>query len=254
MRKDKDSGISEVLGFSLVLGVVIVALSIVFAHTYSIVSDTKETIKFESMGQGFRKIQNIVEYTAYNKNPVKSIRLLINEGGIYISPGNEIRVSVESNNTTVYTFNDNAGLVEYMYQDSKVAFENGGVWMKYQNQVSMISQPRIFIYKRTINNETVVFISLTLIQGSGSVSGRGFANLEIKYNSSETRIFNTSGYVKMEIDSEYSEAWNRYFENMRGFVNNTVLQTELNDTKLNVSIYYDKLVLTRYVLDAWVKT
>ncbi|AEA46147.1 DUF7289 family protein [Archaeoglobus veneficus] len=248
-----EKAVSNVLGFSLILGIVILALSLVFSHTYFMINDAKGKVKYESMAQGFRKIQNIIEYAAYSKNPVKSIRLLINEGSISVNSGGEMSVSVTSNNTTIYAYSGNMGVIEYAYMDTKVAFENGGVWLLSRNPV-MVSEPRIFIYKKTVNNETILFIALTEIRGSGSVGGKGFAEIEIRYNSSETKIFNTSGYVVMNITSEYAQAWKRYFDDLRGYTENTVLQTELNGSTLKVSIYFNRLVLTRYVLDTTIST
>jgi len=249
-----EGAVSNVLGFSLILGVVIIALSLVFSHTYFMVNDAKEKVKYESMAQGFRKIQSIVEYSAYSKNPLKSIRILLNEGSISVNSGGDLSVSVVINNTTAYSCTSKMGIIEYSFKSTKVAFENGGVWFLSNDKPVIVSEPRIFIYKKTINNETILFIALTKINGNGSVGGKGFAEVEIRYNSSETRIFNESGYVEMNITSDYARAWKRYFDELRGYTENTVLQTELNNSSLNVSIYFDKLVLTQYVLKASVST
>jgi len=248
-------GISEVIGYILILGIVILITSFSFVYSYSVVSDTKERVKFESMNQGFRKIQNIVEYTAYTKNPRKSIRLLVNEGMISVKEQNEINVTVKSSNITLYNTKYNVGLIEYEYENYKVAFENGGVWQKSFDGVSIVSEPRIFIYRKQIANEMIVFVALTRLQGNSSVGGYGFVNVMVEYNSSETRTFNESGYIYLNITSEYAGAWNSYFERLRGgLTNNTVLQTDYSGNKLNVLIYYDNLILTEYLLDAYVDT
>jgi len=248
-------GISEVLGYILILSIIILITSVSFVYSYSVITDTKERVKFESMNQGFRKIQNMVEYTAYTKNPRKSIRLLVNEGMISVKEHNEINITVRSGNSTLYNSKYNVGLIEYEYENYKVAFENGGVWQKSFEGVSIVSEPRIFIYRKQVANEMIVFVALTKLQGNSSVGGYGFVDVLVEYNSSETRAFNNSGYIYLNITSEYAGAWNSYFERLRGgLVNNTVLQTEYNGSSLNVSIYYDELVLTEYTLDAYVTT
>jgi|Deesub1362A_J573_1020465.scaffolds.fasta_scaffold00374_45 competence protein ComGC len=250
-------GISEVLGYILILSIVILITSVAFVYSYSVVSDTKERVKFESMNQGFRKIQNMVEYSAYSKNPKKSIRLLVNEGMVTVKEQNEVNITVKSNDTTtLYSTKYNVGLIEYEFEDYRVAFENGGVWQKsYDGGVSIVSEPRIFIYRKQIANEMIVFVALIRIQGNSSVGGYGFVNIEVNFNSSETRAFNQSGYIYMNMTTEYAGAWNSYFERLRsGLTNNTVLQTSYSGNLLNVSIYYDNLILTEYVLDAYVDT
>ncbi len=249
-----ERAVSNVLGFSLILGVVIIALSLVFSHTYFMINDAKEKVKYESMAQGFRKIQSIIEYSAYSKNPLKSIRILLNEGSISVKPGGDVTICVVINNTTAYSYSGKMGMIEYSFKETRVAFENGGVWLLSSGKPVMVSEPRIFIYKKKVNNETILFIALTKINGSGSVGGKGFAEVEVRYNSSETRVFNESGYVEMNITSDYAQAWKRYFDGLRGYTENTVLQTELNESSLNVSIYFNKLVLTQYILDSSVGT
>jgi hypothetical protein len=247
--------VSEVLGYIMILSIVILITSFAFAYSYSVVTDTKEKVKFESMNQGFRKIQNMVEYTAYSKNPRKSIRLLVNEGMVSVKGGNQINITVKSLSEILYNNRYDMGLVEYEFENYKVAFENGGVWQKSFDGVSIVSEPRIFIYRKQIANEMIVFVALTRIQGNSSVGGYGFVNILVEYNSSQTRSFNQSGYIELNITSEYAGAWNSYFERLRGgLTNNTVLQTDYNESKLNVSIYYDNLILTEYLLDSSVDT
>lgn len=250
-----DRAVSETLGYILILGVVIMVTSAAFVNSYSVITDTREKVKSESMEQGFRKIQNIVEYTAYSKNPQKSIRLLVNEGTISVKEGNTMNITVNASGSTLYSKTSEMGLIEYEYKDYTVAFENGGVWKKSLEGTTIVSEPRIFIYREQIGNEIVTFVSLTQIQGQGSVGGHGFVNVLVKYNSSETRTYNNSGYIHLNLTSEYAEAWDDYFEGMReGLENNTVLQTRLNGNSIEASIYYDKLVLTEYTLNAKIST
>jgi|GEM_PF-930398 hypothetical protein len=241
--------VSEILGYIMVLGLIIAAISLVFVQTSSMASDAQDVVKYRSMVQGFRKIQNVVDYTAYMNNPEKSIRILMNEGRIYIDHDNNISLEIRSNNTTQYLYESDMGVIEYAYQNYVIGFENGGVWMRELNQTSMIFEPRIFIYKKSINNETVVFVALVKIQGDDFIAGNGFVDLSVLFNSSETRIFEGGGYVNMDITSDYASAWEDYFETMRGYTNNTVLQTGLNGSTVTAQIYFDRLILTIYSLD-----
>ena len=129
-----------------------------------------------------------------------------------------------------------------------MCLENGGVWAFSSGSSYLIFSPHLDVEGENVS------IALYRIVGEGSVSGKGFAEIEIRYNSSETKIFNESGYIEMNITSEYAEAWKRYFDELRGYSENTVLQTELSGNALNVSIYFNKLAFTRYVLNATVRT
>ena len=244
-----EKGVSETLGYIFILGIIIASISIIYVHTSSELSTSQDIVKYRSMVQGFRKIQNIIDYTAYANNPEKTIRILINSGRVYITGNDTIKIEVRMNNTTQYQYQGEMGSIEYSYKDQKISFENGGVWLKKDDQVSMIFEPRIFIYKKNVNNETIVFIALVKIQGRDSVAGSGFVDLKVKFNNTDSRIFDGGGYINMNITSEYAEAWEDYFDGMRGYVNNTVLQTQLSGNTVSVQIYFDRLILTLYTID-----
>jgi|Deesub1362A_J573_1020465.scaffolds.fasta_scaffold00212_7 hypothetical protein len=243
-------GVSEIVGFALIFGIVIVATAMVFSYAYSMVDESKEDVRFESMVQGFRKIQDAVESVVYGKSSKKEIRVLLSGGEVHTIRDNSITIKVTINNSTALLKSSIMGGVEYSYPDYTISFENGGVWLKSRDRTTMISQPRIFIYKKNVNNETIVFIALTSINGSGSAGGEGMVTLVFDLSSAEVNVFNQSGYIEMNINSSYVDAWKRYFDELRGYSNNTVLQTDLTGNMLNVSMYFNRLVLANYNINA----
>ena len=245
-----DRGISEIVGFSLIFGIVIVATAMVFSYAYSMVNDSKEDVRFESMVQGFRKIQDAVESVVYGKSSKKEIRILLSGGEVHAIRKNSVNVEVTINNSTALQVSTTMGGIEYSYPDYTMSFENGGVWLKSRDKTTMISQPRIFIYKKNVNNETIVFIALTSVNGSGSAGGEGMVTLTFDLSSADVDVFNQSGYIYMSINSSYADAWKKYFDELRGYSNNTVLQTDLNGSTLNVSMYFNRLVLASYDINA----
>ena len=243
-------GVSEMVGFALIFGIVIAATAMVFNYSYSMVSESKEDVRFESMVQGFRKIQDAVESVVYGKSSKKEIRILLSGGEVHTIHDNSVTVTVTINNSTALSQSRIMGGVEYSYPQYTMSFENGGVWLKSRDRTTMISQPRIFIYKKNVNNETIVFIALTSINGSGSAGGEGMVTLTFDLKSAEVNVFNQSGYINMNINSSYVDAWKKYFDDLRGYSNNTVLQTELTGSQLNVSMYFNRLVLATYSINA----
>ncbi len=242
-------GVSEIVGFALIFGIVIVAIAMVFSYAYTMVDESKEDVRFESMVQGFRKIQDAVESVVYGRSSKKEIRILLSGGEVHTIRDNGVTVKVIINNSTVFQKSNIMGGLEYSYPDYTMSFENGGVWLKSRDRTTMISQPRIFIYKKNVNNETIVFIALTSIYGSGSAGGEGMVTLVFDLNSAEVNVFNQSGYIYMNISSGYVDAWKKYFDELRGYSNNTVLQTDLTGSRLNVSMYFNRLVLASYSID-----
>ena len=250
MGKDSSRGVSEIVGYSLIFGIVIVATAMVFSYSYSMVGKSKEDVRFESMVQGFRKIQDAVESVVYGKSSRKEIRILLSGGEVHTIRDNGVTVTVIINNSTALQKSSTMGGIEYSYPEYTMSFENGGVWLKSRDKTTMISQPRIFIYKKNVNNETIVFIALTSINGSGSAGGEGMVTLTFDLSSAKVNVFNQSGYIYMSINSSYVDAWKKYFDELRGYSNNTVLQTELSANRLNVSMYFNRLVLASYSINA----
>ncbi len=245
-----DRAVSEMIGYILIFGIVVIAATTVFTKVHLMVSESKENVRFESMVQGFRKIQSAVENVVYGKSQNKELRILLSGGNLGISNNNFLNVEVVVNNTTIFSDSLVMGGIEYEYEDYVMAFESGGVWLKSFGKTTIISPPRIFIYKKTVNNETIVFVAVTSLTGNGSAGGEGLVNINFALSSASINLFNESGYVELRINSRYADGWKKYFDELRGYANNTVLQTNLTGNNLNVSIYFDELVLARYNITA----
>jgi hypothetical protein len=250
-KPESNKAVSSVLGYTLILGIVILILSIIFIHTYSMVNQTREKVKYGSMAQGFEKIQNMINYVAYSGTSERSIRIMLNEGSISVTRGCKISISVYNTTSTVpvYNYSGYSGAVVYSYGDYKIAFENGGVWLSSHGMPSIVSSPRIFLYKKIINNQTVFFMALTFINGSGSIGGNSFAQILVRFNSSSVKIFGP-GYIRLKIVSEFARAWYNYFNCLKNNQKNVAsMQTELNGSNVYVTIHFSEMILTSYKLN-----
>ena len=244
-------GVSSVLGYTLILGIIILVLSIIFVHTYAMVNQAKEKVRYGSMTQGFEKIQNTVNYVAYSGTSERYIRILLNEGSLSVTKGCRINISVYNTTsaTPVYSCSTYSGAVGYSYGNYRIAFENGGVWLSSHGMATIVSPPRIFIYKKIVNNQTIFFMTLTLINGSGSAGGNGFANILVKFNSSQVKVFGP-GYVSINITSDFARAWYEYFNRLKNAQGNTAsIQTNLRGNNVYVTIHFSEMILTSYRLN-----
>jgi hypothetical protein len=225
--------VSEVIGNLLMLTVLVLTISVILVYGIPVIEYNQNTIRMRNIISQMVSASEQVTKVSVDVTPTTTIKIALSDGTLDISNDNNLLLFVNNSSGVLYSINEPMGKIEYIYKLQKIAIENGGVW---SNDNAIINPPRISV------SDGNVAIALVKIQGSGSVSGRGFANLEIKYNSSETRIFNTSGYVKMEIDSEYSEAWNRYFEGINA----------VSDGVVNLT--FNRLTLSKYVVDVsvWV--
>jgi len=241
-------GVSSVLGYTLILGIIILVLSVIFVHTYAMVNQVKEKVRYGSMAQGFEKIQNTVNYVAYSGTSERYVRILLNEGSLSVTRGCRISISVYNTTsaTPVYSYSTYSGAIDYAYGNYRIAFENGGVWLSSRGMPTIVSPPRIFIYKKVVNNQTIFFMTLTLINGKGSAGGNSFANVLVKFNSSQVKIFGP-GYVSINITSDFARAWYEYFNNLKNSQGNVAsIQTSLKGNNVYVTIHFSEMILTSY--------
>jgi hypothetical protein len=175
--------------------------------------------------------EQILKVTS-NVIPSAVFRIAISDGSLLIKENN-FGLMVNNSTSTLYSVNDSMGKLEYVYGSRSIAIENGGVWRRdtRSDNSIMIERPRILV------SGDVVTLSFIKIQGSGSASGK-FADIEVRLNSSETRVFNTSGYLIIRVDSDYSNAWMRYLEGLNADV-----------TGNTANITFSRLVISKYVVN-----
>lgn len=228
-----DRAVTEVMGGILILLVMVLTISVLFMYGIPVIEETQTSIRMRNMiTQMVSLHEQMVKVTA-NVIPSALFRIPTSDGDLEIKE-NSFQLFVNNSTATLYSINDTMNKIEYVYGSRTIAIENGGVWRKddRSNNSIMIERPRILASGDAV---TIAFIK---IQGTGSAGGRGFSNVKVTLNSSETRIFNTSGYVTITVDSDYKDAWMRYFESINA-----------NVTGNMANITFSRLVISKYILD-----
>jgi len=246
---------SEIIGYTIILGIVISVSSIAYVNSYNLANEAKESVKYRSVGECFKEIQKIVEYSAYKKNPKKSVRVMVESGSITVKEGGEIEIEVKDiSNNILYSDKYNLGVLEYGSDKYKIAVENGGVWQSIRGGVISASEPKTFLTYESVLNEDVIFTTVTRIIGEGSISG-GSVDIETRYGSSSSKIYE-NGRLTYKITSEYATAWELYLEELgnKYSLGPPMYTVSRNDNTVEVRIEFDKLILTEYVLNIDVDT
>jgi len=224
---------TEVIGGILILLVMVLTISVLFTYGIPVIEETQTSIRMRNMITQMVSLHEQMVKVSLNVIPYAIFRIPTSDGYLKISENN-FRLVVNNSTTTLYSINDTMNKIEYTYGVRSIAIENGGVWRKddRSNNSIMVERPRI------LSSNGAVTIAFFKINGSGSGGGSGFSNIKVALNSSETRVFNTSGYVIITVDSEYNEAWMRYFESINASV-----------TGNTANITFNRLVISKYVLD-----
>jgi len=225
------NGVSEVVGSLLMLVVVAITVSVLVAYGIPTIYSNQEHIRMRNAAAMMVSFSELVSKVSSDLLPTASMKFALSGGSLLVSPNEEIIVYVNNSTSNIYYTIINK-IVEYKYDNKKICFD-GGVWVKDSSGSYNINPPKIKVKGKNIS------VTLYKFPGNSSVSGRGFVNVEIKYNSSETRIFNESGYIEMEIYSDYVEAWKKWLEE-EGFTvaeSNGKIKARTNFSFLRLSIY-----------------
>ena len=242
-------GVSEVLGYMLIMAVVIAAISMVFLKTNSMVENTSKMFISEGLRQSFKRILNVIAISTYGGAPLQSIQVELQGGSFWLSNETKIRVEVGSIDITKYT-----GSLNYQYEDFKISLENGGVWEEFYGYKQAVEEPRIFIHTTfakspSYSTKVVAVIVISKLNGDVSISGEGPVKLIFNTTSVNVTAQDVSSTMNLTVTSPYAELWYEFFDSLPG---DAYLNSTTNTAKL--SVYVDRIVITEYTTEVNVET
>lgn len=202
-----EMAVSEALGFILTLGIILMASGIVYLGGISILQDSMKTSHFQEMEESFLLLGQNINEVAYERAPIRSTELKIEQGSMSTQHDSHLRLIV---NGTPFTYP--MGSIEYYLDDQLIAYENGGIWTKYKNDDTVIRS------KPNINHANITTIPIVEILGSYSTGGEGTVRIRASHSdSSSTRFINSTGYdATIIITSNYYKGWESYLEDDTG--------------------------------------
>ncbi len=243
------NGVSEVLGYILIMAIVITAISMVFLKTNTMVEDTSKMFISEGLRQSFKRILNVIAISTYGGAPLQSIQVELQGGSFWISNDTKVKIQVGSINITKYTDSLN-----YRYRDLRISLENGAVWEDYYGYKKAVEEPRIFIQttfakSSSYATKVVAVIVINRLVGNVSVSGQGPVKLIFNTTSVNVTTQDVSAVMNMSITSPYAKLWYDFFSSLPGDAN-------LNNTTntATLSVYIDRIVLTEYTTEVSAET
>ena len=198
-------------------------------------------------------LQSDIKTVAFDQAPVKTLKTSLGGGAITVYPdAGWINVSTTAGGGDVIR-NVTIGAIEYEKNGRSIAYEGGGVWEKYPSGAALkLSEPRIFVHNTSTGNRRTVFVSIINIsseKGISSVGGEGAASVVVRRNRSHTPdpdIINSPGNVTIVVTSDYADAWERYFNDIKkegDYVNTT------GANEVTATIGYDTLVVNEHVIE-----
>ena len=258
MNKNKmiqsDSAVSEVVGYSLVFGIIVLAIGLIYVAGIPTLQSTKDATQFKSVEQGFMILNTDLSKVALDQSPVRTTKLGTAEGGMLASNPEACNISLKIfDGSGNEQFNDTIamGRIEFVSGVGSITCENGAVIAKYGSGSFMTIKPRMF----GESDQNRIMFSLIKVNDSSRSAGGGIAQVTISNPRFNESLFNTpevyeNGKMKIKVESEYADSWARFLGTEFG----AKFSTQSTDsTGWSDMICFDELVVVEYVVsvDIW---
>ncbi len=221
--KHSEDAVSEVVGYTLLLGIIVLAIGIISVTALPIIQDAKEKAYLKNVEQGFTVLDSKASLASLGKQPTQIVQMYTQVGGITVNDSSFSHMTVTfTNGTTTYVvYDESMGTIQYELGDNKIAYEGGGVFRKYHSEDDpvMITPPE-FHY----NGETLT-LPIIRINSNESVGGTGVITLRLVSDQTSYVLFpnpdNNPEFtnplllgkqVNLVIKSDYYKAWAKYIE------------------------------------------
>jgi hypothetical protein len=218
-----DNAVAEVVGYSLLLGIIIVSIGICSVLAVPLINDAKEAAYLKNMEQGFTVLDSKASLAAIGKHPAQIVQMYSQAGDITVDDRTFSRISLVFENRTgsCTIYNESLGTIQYQLGENTIAYEGGGVFRKHPGQGDpiMITPPE-FHY----NGETLT-LPIIRINSNQSVGGAGVVSLNLVSSNNPTVLFPdpdknlefsnplvSDKTIKMYIKSDYYKAWAKYIQ------------------------------------------
>ncbi|MBU3968308.1 MAG: hypothetical protein KKG76_13230 [Euryarchaeota archaeon] len=216
-----EEGVSETIGYSLILAIVLVAVGVLVVIAYPIQSNIQDTAFIESQIQALTMLDGRISSVALGSSPSQLTRINLNGGTMYVRNYSDNYLNITVTNQTGYSitiFNKTLGLIEYKLGENRLIYENGGMFRVYPNGESVMLSPPEFYF----NGETLTFPVIRL-DNSASVGGKGTISVMARSGEEKKIIYPdlSSNFlmnpiygkqIKIRLKSDNYKAWGRYIE------------------------------------------
>ncbi len=215
-----EEAVSETIGYSLILAIVLIAVGILVVIAFPIQSNIQDTAFVESQIQALTMLDGRISSVALGSSPSQLTRINLNGGVMYVrnDSNNFLNITVSNETYSLTIFNETIGLIEYKLGDNKLIYENGGMFRIYPNGESVMLSPPEFYF----NGETLTF-PVIRIQNSASVGGKGTISVMARSGEDKKIIYPdlSSNFlmnpiygkkITIRLKTDNYKAWARYIE------------------------------------------
>lgn len=216
--QDTDRALSQVIGYSLLIGIVFLAISSIAAGGgYGALQDLQQEPREQNAQQSMAQFASEASAVGHGRAQRREVSIGPRSPAtrrVEPSQGTlKIKVNPEDGPQRT-VFESELGRVVYDTGDTQVAYQGGGVWQSVGDSSVMLSEPN-FYYRGTGSASETLTLSLVSLTGPDRVVGQ---DVTISDANTSQDAYTVGGngsalvgsQVYVVVESEYSDAWADY--------------------------------------------
>ena len=203
-RRECGRGLSDVIGFVLVFGLVIAAVAVVSVGGFQVLEDARDSQQVTNAEQALDVLDGNVEDLAVRGAPRRSTELLLSEAELTF--GDPVAFNVTAGGTNYYATNVTP-LVYRTDGGAELVYVNGAVLRQHGGDAYMANEPRVSAGERTL----VPFVVTSARSGGVSATNARRVLVRTVVNGREVRTFDDPD-TRLNVTTPRAAAWERYLE------------------------------------------
>ena len=206
----EERAVSEVLGYVLVIGIVTITVGVVMTLGIGGLEAAQQAEQINNMERGFDVLAHNVEELADRNAPTRATELRIATGSLSFGTPTTINVSVDDE-----LVREQSVVSEPIVYDSgtgtQIVYDSGAVIRSDGGYSTMLSEPRFIFANDTVliggiqTRPTAGTIESTSEPGTMLIRGEYLGTLVESENVEDKEA------IVIDVETEYPQAWERYF-------------------------------------------
>jgi len=227
---------AEVIDFVTMMGIIIFSIGMIGVAGFPLLEKAQDARHIDNTKQSFQIMGSNINKIVQGQTPSQSVELKMYGETISMiqNSSKESFMNITLRNSTGSTvFNEtyDMGVIEAEFDSATIAYENTGTWAKYDSGGTVIISRPISVLKG--DN---IYIPVTVVIGSSSNGGEGLIRITAKGITEGMYHYSNITYIKIILNSTYSEGWKKEFESNRWNTSGSVTAWKNFTSPVNVYI------------------
>lgn len=208
-RRSARRGVSDVFGFVVVFGIVVLAIALFYTFGTAALADLQQDHAANNAERAFDIVADNMADIHRNDAPGRGTELQFASGEVTLAGTTSIRVTNESDLATPMTVVASSTPLQYRSQETGLVYAAGAVIRTDRDRAGMVSEPP-FAFG---SDRTTLTLVETSAVGAGAVGGAGSTQVAARNEGAALeRVVTDTATVSVSVTSPRYRAWERYFE------------------------------------------